>query len=74
MTTEQIRTKAQELGERGIDARTITVNFECAQGRPLSPEEAAAVIDGWRASAPVRHQRYRDKALETAQEAAARRS
>jgi len=66
MTTSQIREKAEELGARGIDARTITVNFECAQGRPLNPEEAAAVIDGWRASAPARHQRYRDKAQEAA--------
>lgn len=58
---DEIRKKAQQMAEKGIDARTIAVHFECVAGGPLKPAEAQAVIDGWKAAAPVRHQKHRER-------------
>jgi hypothetical protein len=59
MTTAEITAKVQKLAERGIDARTITLDLEDRLGRQLGPDEAQALQDGWRAAAPARHERFR---------------
>lgn len=74
MTTDELKAKVQEMAEKGIDARTITVNFESVLGRPLNPAESDAVIDGWRAAAPARAERYRRQGQQAADEVAARRA
>lgn len=68
MTTRDIAAKTQKLAERGIDARTITVNFELDLKRPLTAAEAQAVQDGWRASADARFERQKQRDLDTARQ------
>lgn len=68
-TPSEIQAKAQQMAEKGIDARTIHVHFETVLGRSLEQPEKDAVMDAWRASAPARHQRYRDRQQAAADEA-----
>lgn len=73
MTVGDIQAKAKRQGEGGLDARTIALDLECTLGRPLEPDEAQALQDGWRASAPARRRREQERDRAAAVEASRRR-
>jgi hypothetical protein len=72
MDIAAIKEKAQLMGAGGIDARTITVDFEVTLGRALQADEAQAIVDGWRASAKDRHAKGRARDQRAADEAQGR--
>ncbi len=69
-----IEAKAKRQGEGGLDVRTIVLDLELLLARPLSPEEAQAVQDGWRASAKVRHAKEAARDLRAAEQLRGRRA
>lgn len=69
MTSGDIVARAERMGRKGVDMRTVLLDLEDRLGRPMAPAEHLAFLAGWKASAPERMERARRRDLDTAMRA-----
>lgn len=69
MDNAEITERTERMATKGVDMRTILLDFEDRMKRPMSAHEHQAFVTGWKAAEGARHERHRQRALDVAREA-----